>query len=533
LDDPQYRAAMFEQLGEHRLEAAVTTDICGKKDSHAVRLDNEAVDAIKKSRLHRKVATTIFFESNGGMARAEATSPEIRLAVAEPDLDIGHVETVLDALTDACYYLTVERNRYHFSFKENLNKRYADRRANIKDETIGERVRAEVQTVFATSNGIAPVFFPENSGKVPDKPALTFVVLAPEQIMEDEKRVKAFIDGVIREHGSSSRTYKSGLVFVVANSSSSLYESARKVLAWEEIEKELPGISVDKTQIMQLEDNIKKSRRDVKEGVWRCYNNIALLGKTNEVRFIDLGNMHSSAAASIIQFIVNELMHVDEIQTGIGPNLLVRNWPPAIQEWNTKAVRDAFFASPLFPRLINADAVKETIARGVSNGQLAYVGKTGSGRYHPFNFKRSITAFDVEISEEMFIITKESAEAYELAATQPPAPNPIPPLFPPDSSPMNPPKSKAEETTPVPKFSGAPSEPEATQLTLGLTWSGEVPSQKWMNFYMKVLTKLGVGDDLSVNVKVKCKPRGGVSPQKIEEIKSALRELGLDDNFEE
>jgi hypothetical protein len=54
-----------------------------------------------------------------------------------------------------------------------------------------------------------------------------------------------------------------------------------------------------------------------------------------------------------------------------------------------------------------------------------------------------------------------------------------------------------------------------------------------MNFYTKVLTKLGVGNDLSLNVKVKCKPQGGVSQQKIEEIKSALRELGLDDNFEE
>jgi hypothetical protein len=533
LDDPQFRAAMFEQLGEHRLEAAVTTDICGKKDSHAVRLDNEAIEAIKKSRLHRKVATTIFFESNGGMARAEATSPEIRLAVAEPDLDIGHVETVLDALTDACYYLTVERNRYHFSFKENLNKRYADRRANIKDDTIGERVRAEVQTVFATSNGMAPVFFPENSGKVPDKPALTFVVLSPEQSMEDEKRIKAFIDGVIREHGTSSRTYKSGLVFVVANSASPLCESARRVLAWEEIERELPGISVDKTQITQLEDNIKKSKRDLKEGVWRCYNNVALLGKNNEVRFIDLGNMHSSSAASIIQFIVNELMHVDEIQTGIGPNLLVRNWPPAIQEWNTKAVRDAFFASPLFPRLLNADAVKETIARGVSNGQLAYVGKTGSGRYHPFNFKRSITAFDVEISEEMFIITKESAETYEQAATQPTTPKPIQAPATPDSSSVNPQKAQTDEKTPAPKPSGTQGGSEPVQRTLGLTWSGEVPSQKWMNFYTKVLTKLGVGNDLSLNVKVKCKPQGGVSQQKIEEIKSALRELGLDDNFEE
>src|ERR1039457_1060201 len=173
LDDSQFRAAMFEQLGEHRLEAAVTTDICGKKDSHAVRLDNEAVEAIRKARLHRKVATTIFFESNGGMSRAEATSPEIRLAVAEPEIDIGHVETVLEALTDACYYLTVERNRYHFGFKENLNKRYADRQANIKDTSITDCVRSEIRKVFAASNGIEPVFYPEKSSQIPDKPILT------------------------------------------------------------------------------------------------------------------------------------------------------------------------------------------------------------------------------------------------------------------------------------------------------------------------------------------------------------------------
>ena len=32
LDDANFRAAVFEQLGESRLEAAITTDICGKKD---------------------------------------------------------------------------------------------------------------------------------------------------------------------------------------------------------------------------------------------------------------------------------------------------------------------------------------------------------------------------------------------------------------------------------------------------------------------------------------------------------------------
>jgi hypothetical protein len=70
-----------------------------------------------------------------------------------------------------------------------------------------------------------------------------------------------------------------------------------------------------------------------------------------------------------------------------------------------------------------------------------------------------------------------------------------------------------------------------SQLMLGLTWSGDVPSQKWMNFYTKVITKLGVGHDLSLKVKVKCNPQGGVSKQKIKEIKSVLRELGLDDNL--
>lgn len=531
LDDSQFRAAMFEQLGEHRLEAAVTTDICGKKDSHAVRLDNEAVEAIRKARLHRKVATTIFFESNGGMTRAEATSPEIRLAVAEPDVDIGHVETVLEALTDACYYLTVERNHYHFSFKENLNKRYADRRANIKETSITDCVRSEIRKVFSVSNGIEPVFFPEKSSQIPDKPLLTLVVLSPEQSMEDEKRTRAFIEGVIREHGASARTYKSGLVFAVAQSSGPLSEDARRVLAWDEIQKELPGISVDTTQITQLDDNIKKSRRDLRDSVWRSYNNIALLGKNNEARFIDLGNVHSSAASTIIQFIVNELMHVDEIQSGISPNLLVRNWPPAFREWSTKAVRDAFFASPLFPRLLNPDAIKETIARGVSNGQLAYVGKTAGGKYHPFSFERTINTADIEISEEMFIITKETAEAYRMEATRPGGVTQSPPSTQGgDTGDL--PRPSTDEIRTAPMAEGDRSGSKKPQQKSALKWSGEVPSQKWMNFYTKILTKLGVSSGLTLTVTVDCSPEGGLSPQKMEEIKSALRELGLDDRIE-
>jgi hypothetical protein len=91
--------------------------------------------------IHRKVATAIFFESNGGQAKGKATQPEIRLAVAELGLDIGNVETALEALSEASYYLAVERNRYRFSLKENLNKRFADRRATIQPASVDAYVR--------------------------------------------------------------------------------------------------------------------------------------------------------------------------------------------------------------------------------------------------------------------------------------------------------------------------------------------------------------------------------------------------------
>jgi hypothetical protein len=78
LGNPQFRAAVFEQLGTDRLEAAVITDIIGRKDAHSIALDSEAVETIKKARLHRKVATTIFFESNGGKSEPKQSSRAFR-----------------------------------------------------------------------------------------------------------------------------------------------------------------------------------------------------------------------------------------------------------------------------------------------------------------------------------------------------------------------------------------------------------------------------------------------------------------------
>ena len=48
-----------------------------------------------------------------------------------------------------------------------------------------------------------------------------------------------------------------------------------------------------------------------------------------------------------------------------------------------------------------------------------------------------------------------------------------------------------------------------------------------MNFYTKVVSKFSAGQGVKLTVRFEAAPGGGVSPQKLEEAKSALQELGL------
>ena len=66
--------------------------------------------------------------------------------------------------------------------------------------------------------------------------------------------------------------------------------------------------------------------------------------------------------------------------------------------------------------------------------------------------------------------------------------------------------------------------------TTGLAWEGEIPPQKWMNFYTKMLSKFAASKGLRLTVRFELSSDGPISQQKIEQTKVALRELGLDDD---
>jgi hypothetical protein len=141
-------------------------------------------------------------------------------------------------------------------------------------------------------------------------------------------------------------------------------------------------------------------------------------------------------------------------------------------------------------------------------------------------FERSVDPSDVEISDETFIITKETALAYREAQAKPAVADlPIADGDHPGSTPgISEPGSSA-----VLPFEPRTKTKSAAGGRRSLRWTGEVPSQKWMNFYSRVLSKFATSSGLRVTVKVEIDPEGGISEQKVEETRGALRELGLND----
>jgi hypothetical protein len=583
MEDSNFRAAVFEQLGENRLEAAVTTDIAGKDESWATKLDFEAIDAIKKSRLHKKCATTIFFESNGGQtAQGLATLPEIKLSVGDPELDIGLVDGVIQSLLDSCYYLTPVNNKYKYSIHENLIKRFSDRRASVPTSAINELVESEIRKVFDKGSGFEKVMFPDRNNQVTDRPVLSLVILHPSKRIKDAE-TKTFLEDIIFNYGSSARVYKSGIVFCVSEDGQQIKEEAKKYLAWETINEEAYELKLDEEQRKQVKISMDRAKKDLVENIWKAYKNIVLLNKNNQLQTKDLGLIHSSQARTIVELFISRLESEGEIINEVNPNFLVRNWPPAFIAWSTKNVRDAFYQSPQFPRLTNPESIKATISKGVSNGFIAYTGKQGS-KYEPFFFNQPLLAGDVEISDDMYILSAEEARKN----IEPRKLNSIKVL--PANVTLEPSKSYSfvakgydqhndeintdsiiwktssgtitdtgvltvQETEGIYKVTATENgisssatvtvqkkdenKPPPIDVTpppvIGgktkINWSGQIDTKKWNVFYTKVLAKFASNPNLKITIKFEVEDEGTSGEQKKEETKTALREMGLDENI--
>jgi len=583
LDDPRFRAAVFEQLGSQNLEGPVTTDIAGGAGANALRLDKEASESIKKQRLHQKVAATIFFESNGGQTTEKqgAHLGEIKAAVGGPDVNLADVDHVIEELTRSCYYLISDRNKFLFSTAPNVNKILNDRKAAVQPKQIDDFLRKQIETITGKKPkdydiDIRP--FPELSNDIPERAMLTLAVLHPDRI-GDATGTKSFVKELLLKCGDRGRAMKSAVIVFAADSISGMRETAREYLAWREIDEDQDTKGrLDPTQKTLLAVNVNGSKKSVDDAIFRAYRYVYLLDKDDNLKQIDLG-INTRSGSGLTENLLIRLTQ-DDIVTG-APNasLLLRNWPAAMTGWATKSVRDAFFAVPALPRLKQPDLIKRTIADGVSRGDIGYARRKGGDLLELVAFGKSFAESDVEIGDDYVILKPEDARKLQ----EPPRLARV--TVYPEGREIKVSESIAfgvngldqfGDTFAVPtgvvwaatggvideagKFTGTSAGAFTVTAKLGnieaiasgrvvnpadptpvpggggtqmLLWSGEVPTQKWSNLYMKVLTKLANTPGLKLKVSIEAPVDPSQSKTRLDEMRAALRELGLDDQVTE
>src|SRR5262249_62011605 len=129
VEAPDFGSVVLGQWGHPRLVAAINADIAGAH-SHARALDADTKGPLKD--VHRRVGTTILFESSGGQSDKVAHLPELRFALGEPEVDTTSVDNAALALEGRCYFLRkAGTDGFRIGYQPTLKQVVRDRSASL------------------------------------------------------------------------------------------------------------------------------------------------------------------------------------------------------------------------------------------------------------------------------------------------------------------------------------------------------------------------------------------------------------------
>ena len=558
LEVSEFRSIMLGQLGESRLVAAIDADISGTQ-SHARALDVDTKAALKH--IHRRVATTILFESSGGQTDKVAHLPELRFALGEPDVDTASVDTAAFTLEDKSYFIRrVGSDGFKIGHQPTMKKVVSDRRASLDEESeIKPAMRVLIQKEFDRGASIPIVQFPSDGTSIQDTPRLTLVIVEPESEWSGAGSLRQQIAEWTKQRGKSPRLYPGSLVWCLKKPGRDFREKVELWLAWKHVNKEINdgtlGGDFDRTDRAELHPKLTDAEEAAKDEVWGGYRFVVIYdpsplpspngrgskgeggfpnGRGSEgegygLKTIDLGAGHSSGSETLCGRVITALKSQALLNESVGASYIERNWPPALKEsgaWPLASLRQSFLNGSL-TRLVDPDAILrgkivEFVSRGdfgLASGHLpaatgaAQAGKPDGGFERVF-FNEFTDPADVTFESGVFLLLKAKAQALKAKSE---------PTFGPEPSPGPKPQPVS---APVPRPEDIP-EPGPALSKRTFRISGDVPPEIWNRLGTKILPKLRSGSDLKIGIDFSVTVDGQLEKNFESDLKQLLEDLGL------
>ena len=525
LNVQEFRAVVLGQLGETRLDVAIEADLAGPM-AHARALDVDTRGPLRD--IHRRVGTTILFESSGGQVDKVAHLPELRFAVGEPEVDTTSIDTAAAALETSGFFMRkVGTDGYRIHHQATLKKVVSDRRASLDEETeIKPAIRKLVEGEFRPGATLPVVFFPEDSAAVQDSPRLALIVLDPDTEWMDGNQVVERISHWTKERGNSPRLYPGSLVWCARKPGRELRDKVELWLAWKRVAYEMAegvlGPEFDRSNQAEVRSKVKDAEEAAKDEVWAGYRFVALADSQEKhgLKIIDLGAGHSSASETLCGRIIGALKSEALLNENVGAGYIDRHWPPAFKDtgtWPLTSLRQSFLNGAL-TRLIDPDVtLRRQIVEFVSKGDFGLAsGGRDEGGFERLWYAEPIRAEEVAFEANVFLLTKATAEKLKAAPGDSTKPQP------------GPEPSPGPEPAPGPEPGPGPEPDPGAQKTI-LRLSGTVPPEVWNRLGTKVLPKLRSGDDLSVGIDFSVSVSSQFARNLETDLQQILDDLGLRD----
>ena len=538
LDVSDFAGVVLGQLGESRLSTAIDADIAGVQ-AHARALDADSKGPVRD--IHRRVGTTMLFESSGGQVERVAHLPELRFALGEPSIDTTSVDTAAMALEERSYFLRrVGTDGYRISYRPTIKKVVNDRRASLDEEgEIQPAIRKLVKDDFDRGATLPRVCFPTDDASIPDTPKLTLVVADPdvEWTGAADEDVRKRIAQWTRARGASPRLYPGALVWAVKKPGRELRDKVEQWLAWKRVDAEISagtlGGELDSTELADIRTKVREAGDAAREEVWGDYRFVVIADASapDGLASIDLGAGHSSSSESLCGRVISALKSSALLNESVGAGYLERNWPPALKEsgaWPLVSLRQSFLDGSL-TRLVDPDAVLcRKIVECVGKGDFGLgSGRGADGRSERVSFRETVLPEDVMFESDVYLLTRALAE--QLKA--PIAPDTETPADGEEGSDDSVGGSIGPGPGPDVVVDPQPPEPPAPSERKSFRIHGDIPPEIWNRLGTKLLPKLRSGHDLKVGVTFELTADGAGADPLLVELGQILDDLQLVDRI--
>jgi hypothetical protein len=514
-----FRGVVLGQLGESRLVAAIDSDISGAQ-SHARALDADTTGALRN--IHRRVATTILFESSGGQIDKIAHLPELRFALGEPEVDTTSVDTAAFTLEDKSYFIRrIGSDGFKISHQPTMKKVVSDRRASLdEDSEIKPTMRTLIKNEFDRGASIPVVPFPADATAVQDTPKLTLVIVEPDSEWTSTGSLRQQIAEWTKQRGKSPRLYPGSLVWCIKKPGRDYKDKIELWLAWKRVAKEIAegtlGGDFDRADRAEIHSKVTDAEEASKDEVWGGYRFVVIADnkEPDGLKTIDLGAGHSSGGETLCGRVITALKSQALLNESVGAGYIERNWPPALKQsgaWPLASLRQSFLNGSL-TRLLDPDTIlRGKIVEFVSRGDFGLAsGQKLDGSYERVLFDEFIDPADVTFESGVFLLLKAKAKALKTT----PAPVPGGGAEP------------GPEPTPVPGPEPGP-EPEPSPAKRTFRITGDVPPEIWNRLGTKILPKLRSGSELKIGIDFSVTVDGLLEKNFEADLKQILEDLGL------